>query len=87
MAFNANQTESEQTQPPNAGLEVAPVASTEPLSSSIQPAQPPAMSGSAAAAGARNLQNRDAEAAAPIAVKSELVPKNEPLMGVEQRNR
>jgi len=87
MAFNANQTESEQTQPPNAGLEVAPVASTEPLSSSIQPAQPPAMSGPAAAAGARNLQNRDAEAAAPIAVKSELVPKNEPLMGVEQRNR
>jgi hypothetical protein len=87
IASNANQTESEQTQPPNACLEVEPVASTQPLRSSVQPAQTPAMSASAAAAEARNEQNRGSEAAALIAFKSELVPKNEKLVGVEQRNR
>jgi hypothetical protein len=92
IAFDANQTGSEQSQPPNAGLKVGPETSTQPLSSTIRTAQTSAMSSSASApiaatADARNEQNRGSEAASPIAVKFELVPKIEPLVGVEQRNR
>src|SRR5262249_46359866 len=47
IAFNANQTESGQNQPPNAGLEVESVASTQPLNLSVRVAQTPAMSSSA----------------------------------------
>ncbi|MGA8656317.1 MAG: AAA family ATPase [Chthoniobacterales bacterium] len=45
--FIANQAESEQSQPPNAGLKAEPLASTQPLASSIQPAHTPAISGPA----------------------------------------
>jgi hypothetical protein len=43
-AFSANQTESEQSQQPNTGLKAEPLASNQPLASSIQPAHSTAIS-------------------------------------------
>jgi chromosome segregation ATPase len=91
--FTASQIESEQSQRPNTGFKAEPVTSSQPLASPVQSAQTPAMSNSASvpietATEARNQENRgSAEAVAPTAVKSEPVPKKEPTVGVEERNR
>jgi chromosome segregation ATPase len=90
--YTANQIESEQSQRPNTGLKAEAVASTQPLGSSVRPAQTPAMSSLAsvpieASTEARNQERGSAEAAAPIGFKSEPAPKKEPIVGVEERNR